>query len=166
MSASEDSLRKMKEAAVRLTLGGRPADGFNMARLALESAENSDLEPCKKAAWISAFHTISGGAQMALKNFEEALADYKKALEAKTGFPVDSSFAFAYDNLSKAYEALDLVHEAANHKIAALEILQKFSPESSALVATKYREAADCMDRLGRCAEAEELRSRADGLCE
>ena len=103
---------------------------------------------------------------MSQKDYPKALHFYTVALEIQASLPKSAALSFALDNLAKVYKALGDNANAQACKLAALENLEEFAPESKNLIAKRYFELARDYEESGRAAEAIEIKKKANKLAQ
>lgn len=120
-------LKKFKDISVKLIISGRFDDAEKMCQAALEMLEQGENCP-EKNMWQSDIRTQLGTIKMAQKDFQNAVGEYLKAVESLIELPPSPKLAFAYDNLSRAMEAIGDFDSAREFKNIAKSIIAKAEP--------------------------------------
>ena len=156
---NEGQLRKLKDFSAKLCLAGRFDESVKNSQAAIDMLDADNSFPEKnKAAWTSAFLSLIAGTHLANKNPSLAEEFFQKALDIQAALPKSANLAYAIDNLAKAQELSGNILASLQNRLAALEILKEFSPQSAGLLSAKYSKIADDYDAIGHTKEADDIR--------
>ena len=160
-------LQKFRDISVKLSASERFEDAEKMCVAALEMLESSSFANTEGARkWSYVFNSMLADIAMSQRDYPKALHFYTVALEIQASLPKSAAFSFALDNLAKVYKALGDNANAQACKLAALENLEEFAPESKNLIAKRYFELARDYEESGRAAEAIEIKKKANKLAQ